>query len=89
MTERYQVTNHCDECNGAGIVERRTAVDSYRSSPCEWCDGYGETIDQVDGYDSVDEVRDDYPRATSIRRIASASGAVLEMPFENSAATRR
>ena len=88
MTERYQVTNHCDECNGAGIVERRTSVDSYRATECEWCDGYGETIDQVE-YESVDEVRGEYPRATSIRRIASANGAVLEMPVENSAPTRR
>jgi hypothetical protein len=85
----FQVTNHCNECDGEGIIERRTSVDSFRANPCEWCDGYGETIDFLDGYDTVDEVRDDYPRATSIRRIASASGAVLEMPFENSAATRR
>ena len=87
MTD-FQVTNHCYECDGAGIVECRTSVDSYRATECEWCEGYGETIDQVE-YDTVDEVRGDYPRATSIRRIASASGAALGMPFENSAATRR
>jgi hypothetical protein len=84
----FQVTSHCDECDGEGIIERRTSVDSYRATECEWCDD-GETIDDVYGYESVDEVRGDYPRATSIRRIASASGAALGMPFENSAATRR
>jgi hypothetical protein len=75
----FKVTNPCDECDGEGIIERRTSVDSYRATACEWCDGYGETIDQVDGYYTLAEVRDDYPRATSIRRIASANGAALEM----------
>jgi hypothetical protein len=76
--ERYEVTSQCCECDGEGIIERRTSVDSFRANPCEWCDGYGETIDQVE-YDTLAEVRNDYPRATSIRRIASANGAALEM----------
>jgi hypothetical protein len=76
--ERYEVTSQCCECDGWGEIERRTSVDSYRATECEWCQGYGEIIDRVE-YDSVAEVRDDYPRATSIRRIASANGAALEM----------
>jgi DnaJ-class molecular chaperone len=52
----------CDECNGAGEVERWTgrSPSDFRMEPCEGCDGSGE----VDDADEETTVHGGNPAAT-------------------------
>ena len=67
----FRISNPCDECYGAGEIEVQRAADAYRAIQCEWCDGDGETIDQVYGYESAADAAADYPRAIKIEEVKS------------------
>jgi len=58
----FKITQSCEECEGEGIMERRTSVDTYRAIECEWCDGTGERSHEEE-YDTITDAQDDYPSA--------------------------
>ena len=68
---RYNVTTDCPECDGAGSYAITLDLSSSIEHECPFCDGLGErTFPEVtELYESVQELREDYPKAT-IERIA-------------------
>jgi len=68
---RYNVTTDCSECDGAGSYAITLDLSSSIEHECIFCDGLGErTFPEVSElYESVQELQEDYPKAT-IERIA-------------------
>ncbi len=68
---RYNVTTDCPECDGAGSYAITLDLSSSIEHECPFCDGLGErTFPEVtELYESVQELQEDYPKAT-IKRIA-------------------
>ena len=67
----YNVTIHCPECDGAGSYAITLDLSSSIEHECPVCDGLGtRTFPEVtELYESVQELQEDYPKAT-IKRIA-------------------
>jgi len=68
---RYNVTTSCLDCDGAGSYAITLDLSSSIEHECPFCEGLGErTFPEVSElYESVQELREDYPKAT-IERIA-------------------
>ena len=68
---RYNVTTDCPECDGAGSYAITLDLSSSIEHECPFCDGLGErTFPEVtELYESVQELQEEYPKAT-IERIA-------------------
>ena len=62
----FSVTEKCGDCDGESIVVIGDPIDpSARLVDCGWC--YNGTVTyEVEGYGSVDDVREDYPKAIRI-----------------------
>ena len=67
----FSVTEHCAECGGdsVGIIGHPNDP-SARLVECGWCYN-GTATREVDGYATVDEVREDYPNAIAITETAN------------------
>ena len=68
---RYNVTTDCPDCDGAGSYAITPDLSSSIEHECPVCDGLGErTFPEVtELYESVQELQEQYPKAT-IKRIA-------------------
>ena len=68
---RYNVTTDCPDCDGAGSYIITLDLSSSIKHECIFCDGLGErTFPEVtELYESVQELQEEYPKAT-IERIA-------------------
>jgi len=68
---RYNVTTDCLDCDGAGSYAITLDLSSSIEHECIFCDGLGErTFPEVSElYESVQELQEEYPKAT-IERIA-------------------
>mgnify|MGYP004447986031 FL=1 len=56
----------CPRCEGHGRIVWKAHETLEVSRSCPECDGEGVQILHQWGYDTVDEVREDYPDATAI-----------------------
>jgi excinuclease UvrABC ATPase subunit len=67
----YDVTINCPDCDGAGSYAITPDLSSSIEHECPVCDGLGErTFPEVtELYESVQELQEQYPKAT-IERIA-------------------
>jgi DnaJ-class molecular chaperone len=59
----YRIKIECKECDGYGSREHQIAVDKFRELDCDECEGTGH-ITLYEVYDSIDDVKADYPKAT-------------------------
>ena len=68
---RCNVTTDCLDCDGAGSYAITLDLSSSIEHECPFCDGLGErTFPEVSElYESVQELQEEYPKAT-IERIA-------------------
>ncbi len=68
---KYNVTTNCPDCDGAGSYVITLDLSSSIEHECPFCDGLGErTFPEVSElYESVQELQEEYPKAT-IERIA-------------------
>jgi DnaJ-class molecular chaperone len=58
----FQVTRACATCEGSGVRESQTGVES----DCPVCDGSGDETFAVSLYETEADVREDYPKASAI-----------------------
>jgi len=59
---RYQIKTKCDECDGQGQRQHRTAVDKFRTSNCYECNSTGFVI-IYETHDSEADALADYPHS--------------------------
>ena len=57
---RYEIKTKCDECDGHGKRQHRTAVDEFRNSNCYECNSTG-FITLYETHDSEADALADYP----------------------------
>tara|TARA_R110000822_G_scaffold159048_1_gene298655 strand:- start:1802 stop:2116 length:315 start_codon:yes stop_codon:yes gene_type:complete len=64
-TGKYEVVLPCGECEGTGTTEV-DHLSNHRDHDCHYCDGTGEVTRDVDFYENIQEVAEDYEDAISI-----------------------
>ncbi len=65
----FEVTLPCRECEGYGQLIRRASETLDIARPCPFCYGEGQQMFYETVYETVDEVRDEYPDAEFIMEI--------------------